>query len=250
MERRRSRGHGSGLVVAAGLALVAFWVVSGGAGAGAAEEPLPAATIVAVEDGSYRENTPGCDPLSSVSLGRGELEVRRTGATATDLTINYDVQTGDSGDFDVLPGSVTIPAGAETASIPVTPRFAGGPGPLHVHRSAILTLQVVDGPGYDVGGEGSATISIRFDVDIEPCVPPTTPPTNPVVPTGVTEQPAPAAQPGGTSTLPATGSPATLPFTGSPFTTALAGVGSVMVALGGLGLRYAHPRERRRRPRV
>lgn len=250
MERRRGRGHGSEAVLVAGLAMVVLWVVSGGAGAGAAEKPLPAVTLVAIEDGSYRESTPGCDPVSSVSLGRGEIEVRRTGSTATDLSVNYDVKSDDTGDFDVLPGSVTIPAGAATASIQVTPRFVGGPVPVHVHRSATLTVVAVDGTGYAVGGEGSATISLRFDVDIEPCVPPTTGPTTPVVPTGVSDGAAPGTSPSGTSTLPATGNPTTLPFTGSPFTAALAGLGSAMVALGGFGLRCAHPRDRRRRPRL
>jgi hypothetical protein len=256
MERGRSRGHGSGLAITAGCALVAFWVVSGGAGAGAVEAPIPVVTIAAVGDGSFTQDSPGCGP-SSRSLARGELEVRRTGSTAEDLVVDYLVESADAGDFDPPSGTVTIPAGAAAASILISPRFVDQPGPLHVHRSAILDGRLLDGAGYDVGGEGEATISLRFDVDIEPCVPPTspptTPPTTPAVPTGVSDPvapPVPGGASGNTATLPATGNPATLPFTGAPVTAILGGVGSALVALGGMGMRYGRPRARRRRSRV
>jgi hypothetical protein len=254
MERRRRRGHGSGVVMATGLALVAFWVLSGGTGAGAVEEPLPTVTIEAAADGSFSENTPGCDQ-SSASLGRGELVVTRTGPTDLPLVVRYGASSPDEDDFEPLPGTVTIPEGEATATIGVTPQFAEQPAPVHVHRTGEVTITLTDTAAYDVGDAGEATIGLRFDVDIEVCTPPTTSPpvapaANPPAPTPApAPAPAPAAASAATSSAPGA-NPATLPFTGPPLAGPLTGIGAVLLTLGGAAMRYAHPRERRRRPRI
>jgi hypothetical protein len=253
MDRRRRRGHGSATAVAAGVALVSFWIVSGLSGAGAVEveAPVPTITILAVRNGEFAVNTPACSSTSSTALGAAELEVRRNGLLAGDLTVHYGVNAESVEDYEPLSGSVTIPDGSATASIGVVPRFADRPPPVHVHRSAPITGRLFDDAAYDVEGEGTATVTLRFDVDIEGCAPPAPPPTSPpAAPTGSPPAPAPEVRPA-TATNPAASSPpAELPFTGSAFTTALGGIGTALVALGGLSLRYGRPRERRRRPRI
>jgi hypothetical protein len=142
MERRRRRGHGSGVVMATGVALVSFWVLSGGSGAGAVEEPPPTVTIAAAADGTFSEIT-GCDQ-GSASIGRGELVVTRTGPTDLPLVVRYSVSSPDESDFEPLPGTITIPEGEASATIGVTPRFADRPPPVNVHRTGEVTITLTD----------------------------------------------------------------------------------------------------------
>ena len=73
--------------------------------------PLPLVSIVATQANA------------NVSGVTGLFTVSRTGDTARALTVNYFVAgTAKAGtDFTALPGSVTIPVGASSANIVVTP---------------------------------------------------------------------------------------------------------------------------------
>jgi hypothetical protein len=90
----------------------------------------------------------------------GTFAVSRTGSTAASLTVDYTVSGAATpdGDYAALTGSVTIPAGAASATIVVTP----------IEDTAVEpdeTVVVSLGPGaaYLVGTPGSATVTIVSD---------------------------------------------------------------------------------------
>ncbi len=136
---------------------------------------LPVVTIRAVADASVMVNDDrACSNISAASLGRGELEVARTGSLDTALTVHYTTSGTSSanGDAEALPNEVTIPAGASTASVWVTPSSAHAPAPLHLHRSGTLALTLADTDAYDVGAAPTAEIALHFDIDLFGCDPP------------------------------------------------------------------------------
>jgi Tol biopolymer transport system component len=94
----------------------------------------------------------------------GQLTVSRTGNTAATLTVFYTVggTAGAGSDYETLPGSVTIPAGAASAAILVTPLDDSA---VEADESVVVTLSA--NAAYAVGLPNSATITIRSD-DVPP----------------------------------------------------------------------------------
>jgi hypothetical protein len=131
-------------------------------------------SVAALEGGAItRSDGTACSNISSQTLAKGRLELRRTGATEAPLTVRYTT-TGGDGDFTPLPGSVTIPAGAPTATVEITPTMVFGPAPQHVHRSSSVAFAVLDDPAYDLAAPATAAVTLTFDVDVFGCDPPTT----------------------------------------------------------------------------
>ena len=87
--------------------------------------------------------------------------VTRTGPTGSPLDVYYNLSgTAISGlDYASLPGLVTIPAGAPSASVAVNARAAGlGPA---INKD--VSLSVVSGPGYTLDTHPLAAISIFYN---------------------------------------------------------------------------------------
>lgn len=92
---------------------------------------------------------------TSVANGQvGSVAVSRTGSTAAALTVKYSTSgTAISGaDYDALLGSITIPAGATSATITVTPRNAAIVG----RKNLVLTLATDD--TYGISTSRSASV--------------------------------------------------------------------------------------------
>jgi hypothetical protein len=91
-------------------------------------------------------------------LTPGRFTVKRDGYLSPDLVVYYNVSgTATSGlDYAPLSGSVTIPAGASSADIVVTPR---DDSLLEGDESVVLTL--TNSASYNVGTPGSATLFIK-----------------------------------------------------------------------------------------
>jgi hypothetical protein len=135
--------------------------------------PVVTVSVAAMQGGSItRSDGAACSNISSQTLAKGQLEVDRTGSTAAPLTVRYTT-AGADGDFNPLPGSVTIPAGAASAIVDVTPTMAFGPAPQHVHRSSSVSFAVLDDPAYDLAAPATAALTLTFDVDVFGCDAPT-----------------------------------------------------------------------------
>ena len=90
---------------------------------------------------------------SEAGLDAGQFTVTRTGSTASGLAVDYTVAgTATSGsDYQALPGTLTIPAGALTATIGVTP----------------LNDSAVEGPEkLEAVLDGVAAVESRVDLDL------------------------------------------------------------------------------------
>jgi tartrate-resistant acid phosphatase type 5 len=109
---------------------------------------LPPPTVsVAATDATASE--PGTDT--------GTLTFSRTGGTSTPLAVNYTVGgTATAGsDYVALPGTVTIPAGASSATVTVTPL-----DDTLVERTETVTVSLASSTAYNFGSPSSATVSI------------------------------------------------------------------------------------------
>jgi len=87
----------------------------------------------------------------------------RTGSTAAALTVFFET-TGSalSGtDYQPLPASITIPAGASSANLALTPVFKDVSSGITPNKSAILTVS--PGPAYTVGSTATATATIFYN---------------------------------------------------------------------------------------
>ncbi len=87
--------------------------------------------------------------------------VTRTGSTAEPLVVFYEV-TGSAVpgvDYAPLPGRVTIPAGASSATVLLTAIGAGSD--LSLNRDATLSLTA--GGGYTIGGTAAASAAIFYN---------------------------------------------------------------------------------------
>lgn len=103
---------------------------------------LVASRAVAAEDGS----------------ATGQLTFLRPGSeTANALTVSYSTSgTAQPGvDTNVLPGNVTIPAGARAATVTIQ-----AVSEAEIEGTETLTIAIQAGPGYSVGVRGSAAIRI------------------------------------------------------------------------------------------
>jgi lysophospholipase L1-like esterase len=119
----------------------------------------PPTVTVAASDASASEAGP--DP--------GAFTVTRSGSTAQALTVQYSVggsATGGS-DYTALPGSVTIPAGASSAAVPVV---VVNDSLVESSETVVLTLST--SAAYAIGAPSSATVTIQ-DNDSVPVPPPT-----------------------------------------------------------------------------
>jgi subtilisin family serine protease len=144
---------------------------------------LPALSIAAA-DASASEN-PG---------DTATLTISRTGPIAAPLTIAYTVSgSATSGvDFQALPGSLTIPAGASTATLTLTPID----DTLH-EPTETVTVSLLAGAGYTLGTAASATLAL---LDNDPA-----PPANTVVVAATDPNAAETGSDPGTFTLTRTG---------------------------------------------
>ncbi|XHX78550.1 MAG: beta strand repeat-containing protein [Stenomitos frigidus ULC029] len=115
---------------------------------------------------AYSPNANG-NPAVTVSIPAGQdtilmpgsstdsFQVTRSGATTAPLPINYTVGgTGTSGtDYAPLSGTVTIPAGATSATVPLSIPSGATVG-------NTVAIGLTPGTGYDQGSNGSVTYTI------------------------------------------------------------------------------------------
>jgi hypothetical protein len=107
---------------------------------------LPAVTVTASDANASR-----------VGLDPGAFTLTRTGSTAASLTMNYTLggTAANGTDYNTLSTSVTIPAGAASATLTVAPKsstsYVGA-------KTLVLTLAA--NTAYSVGSPNNATITI------------------------------------------------------------------------------------------
>ncbi len=89
--------------------------------------------------------------------------VSRTGPTTSPLTVYFTASgSAASGtDYRALPDSVTIPAGAESATVSVAPVVKDASAGMTPNKSVIVNL--VNGPVYSVGASNNATATIFYN---------------------------------------------------------------------------------------
>ena len=116
----------------------------------ASDDGAAATVSIAATTGTATEAGPGA----------GVFTVTRTGNTAGALTVSYTVGgTATAGsDYMALSGSVTLAAGAATATITVTPI---NDTPVEGDETVVVTLAA--GAGYTVGTPASGTVTIVSD---------------------------------------------------------------------------------------
>jgi subtilase family serine protease/subtilisin family serine protease len=97
---------------------------------------------------------------TEAGLQPGGFTVTRTGPTTAALTVYYTVSgTATAGtDYVALPGSVSFPVGATTATIPVTPI---DDATVETDETVVVSLRF--DPSYFVGNPGKATVTIVSD---------------------------------------------------------------------------------------
>jgi len=122
----------------------------------------PNATTVTIEATDSSAAEAGTDP--------GTFTITRTGDTSTSLTVNYTVATGagqGTNGTDYTPnlnGTATIAAGQSFTEITITPVDDNT-----VEGPETVTLTLVNTADYDLGGSGTATVTIA-DNDVAPPV--------------------------------------------------------------------------------
>ena len=87
----------------------------------------------------------------------GEFTLSRSGSTLAPLNVNYAVggSAVNGVDYTALVGFATIPAGAKTLKIPVSPT-----PDVQADDGDTVVLTVTPGTGYSVGGTNTATVTI------------------------------------------------------------------------------------------
>jgi hypothetical protein len=112
----------------------------------------PPAPVVTISATDLLAKEAGLDPAA--------FTVSRTGNTATDLTVQYRVSgtAGPGTDYVALAGTITIPAGASSAVITVTPL---DDSLIESNETVIVTLLAAS--GYTVGTAAAATVKIASD---------------------------------------------------------------------------------------
>jgi hypothetical protein len=108
------------------------------------------------------------DAAASEPAATGTFTVTRTGSTTTALTVTYTLGgTATNGsDYAAAPASpLTIPAGATSAAITVTPT---DDSLVEDDETVVITLS--DGTNYDIGSPSTATVNIADDEPDEPVV--------------------------------------------------------------------------------
>lgn len=114
--------------------------------------------------------TPSGAPLVTISatdllakeagLDPATFTVTRTGSTTSALTVQYGVngKAVAGADYIALSGTITIPAGASTALITVTPLDDA-----LVESNETVVVTLLPGPGHNVGTASVATVKIASD---------------------------------------------------------------------------------------
>ena len=107
---------------------------------------LPAVTVTATDANASR-----------VGLDPGAFGVTRTGGTASALTVSYALAGGavNGTDYNSLAASATIPAGATSATLTVTPKASAS-----LIASKTVTLTLSANAAYAVGSPSSASITL------------------------------------------------------------------------------------------
>jgi hypothetical protein len=102
---------------------------------------------------------------AEAGLDRGTFTVSRTGDTSSALTVNYTIAgTAINGtDYQSLSGSVSIPAGAASAVVTVTPI-----DDTTVEGNETVILTVSGNAAYTVGSPSGATITIADNDQAQP----------------------------------------------------------------------------------
>lgn len=116
------------------------------------------ATVTITDTDSPLVTVTAFDAAASEAGGDlGTFRFARTGSTAAGLTVTFNVSgTATAGtDYQALPATVTIPAGASTVDVFVIALPDGT-----TEGSESVTVTVTDGAAYDVGGAASATVNI------------------------------------------------------------------------------------------
>lgn len=119
------------------------------------ELPPPVVTIAATTPTAYEVG------------GNGVFTVTRVGDVSSDLVVSYSVGgTATAGqDYDVLSGTVTIPAGETSAVFSVTPI-----NDTAYEADETVIVNLTDGAAYDLGTSVSGTVTIVSD-DAQPVAP-------------------------------------------------------------------------------
>ena len=96
------------------------------------------------------------DSTAAEPSNTGKFTITRTGSTASSLVVNYTIggSASNGNDYNTLAGSVTIPAGASSVDIIVTPK---DDSIVEGNETVILTLQPIAGHNL---GTSSATVTI------------------------------------------------------------------------------------------
>lgn len=116
------------------------------AGGSGTPPPIPTVSVTAT-DASASETPPD----------NGTYTFTRTGATTAALTVNYSVSGTATGgtDYNALPGSVTIPAGAASATATVTPI-----ADTLTEGTETVIVGISANAAYQIGAPSSATVNI------------------------------------------------------------------------------------------
>ena len=113
------------------------------------------------------DTTPATPPVVTIAATKptsdesgsnnGEFTLTRTGDTLSPLTVTYGVggSAVNGFDFTLLPGTVTIPVGASSVKIPVTPI-----PDLLVEGLDTVVATITAGNSYTPGAQNSATVTI------------------------------------------------------------------------------------------
>lgn len=106
---------------------------------------------------SVRASVPSTDTAGAAP---GELTFSRTGATGNSVTVSYAVSgTAVAGvDYQPLPGTVTIPAGATSTTVKLTP-IAGAQN----NNNKTATITLTPKSDYGVGTADNASVTIYFN---------------------------------------------------------------------------------------
>ena len=96
------------------------------------------------------------DATAAEPSNTGRFTITRTGSTAASLLVSYAIAgtAGEGVDYNTLAGSVTIPAGASSATITITPKDDA-----IVENNESVILSLLPTAGYNLG-TSSATVTI------------------------------------------------------------------------------------------
>ncbi|HEV2695282.1 MAG TPA: Calx-beta domain-containing protein, partial [Verrucomicrobiae bacterium] len=120
----------------------------------------PASATIKILDDDFMTVTVFATADAAEPSTAGQFTVKRDGDLTAALIVNYNVSgTASNGvDYVALPGTLTIPAGAASASITVSPSDDA-----LLEGDESVTISLTNMLNYDVGTPGSATVLIHDD---------------------------------------------------------------------------------------